>query len=230
MCNTPFEELNIATEIAELKQKRNIDTFYVGLKKEFNIQNQHQKSLPRKVQKIAISHPVLFVPKRKWSIDNSRGFTSYCVDGVDKNVSLLTLENKECLYTAALSILTNNIGAIERIEYTSYIRGSMIPSNMRSAHCIKDIMQYHQTTTMQHLRAIFMGLFEPYGASRMTCDSILFFIMQATQTGCVHEPYAEMGCEGYIKYQRIPPLMTECFSAVFDFKRLYNQFIFNNEQ
>lgn len=225
MIDTPFDETNDAQEIQDLMKKRGIESFCTDLKQEFYTHTATQKRLPAKVQKIVYKTPVLFLPKSKWEIDDSRGFTSCLINGNYEDLVPLTDERKQSLYTATLSIHTNNLGIIERVEYESVMRPTSLTATKTAVRCIKYTMQYHQTTTIQHLRSIFMGLFAPYGASRMTCDSIVMYVWQATRDGHVDNPYEAMGCEGYIKYECLQPQMTEHFSAVFDFTKMYKQLI-----
>lgn len=220
MFDSPFEELNLDDEIKDLQEKRSPNIFFKALKKEFDSQTLLQKKLPRRVQKIHYTTPILFLPKSMWRIDTSCGFTKIRVNGQEESVTLLSEEDKECLYTAELDIYTNRLGAIEKVEYVSFLKPGLLYRTKNAARCVRDIMTYHQTTTMTHLRSIYMGLFEPYGATRFTADSIIMLLLQAIRDGRVELSHREVGFDGYIQYN-LDNISGERYSALFDFHNLY---------
>lgn len=220
MFDSPFEELNLDDEVKDLQEKRSPNVFYKAMEKEFDIHASSQKKLPRRVQKIHYTTPILFLPKSMWKIDTSRGFTKIRVNGQEKSVTLLSEEGKECLYTAELDIHTNKLGAIEKVEYISFLKPGLLYRTKNSTRCVRDIMTYHQTATMTHLRSIYMGLFEPYGATRFTADSIIMMLMQALRDGSIEFSYQDFGYDGYLRYD-IDSINGETFSALFDFRSLY---------
>nr|DAQ94985.1 MAG TPA: hypothetical protein [Caudoviricetes sp.] len=220
MFDSPFAELNLDDEVKDLQEKRSLNVFYKAMKKEFDIHASSQKKLPRRVQKIHYTTPILFLPKSMWRIDTSRGFTKIRVNGQEESVTLLSEEGKECLYTAELDIYTNRLGVIEKVEYVSFLKPGLLYRTKNAAKCVGDIMTYHQTTTMTHLRSIYMGLFEPYGANRFTADSIIMLLLQAIRDGRVELSHCEFGLDGYIQYN-LDNISGERYSALFDFRNLY---------
>lgn len=228
MSETPFEELDYDEEVRELKEKRGLNAFYQAMQMEFYTHSAKQKKLPRRVQKIHYLVPIPFLPKRLWRIDTSRGFTRIRVDGEEQKVAPFRKDGKECLYLAELDIRTNKIGAIETVEYVSYLQRGLLLRNMKTARRAGDIIKYHQTTTMTHLRSIYMGLFEPFGATKLTADGIIMMLMQALRDGSIEFSYQDFGYDGYLRYD-IDSINGETFSALFDFRNLYNS-VLGNEQ
>ena len=220
MFDSPFEELNLDDEVKDLQEKRSPNNFFKALKKEFDSQTSLQKKLPRRVQKIHYTTPILFLPKSMWRIDTSRGFTKIRVNGQEESVTLLSEEGKECLYTAELDIHTNRLGAIEKVEYVSFLKPGLLYRTKNAARCVGDIMTYHQTTTMTHLRSIYMGLFEPYGATRFTADAVIMLVLQATRDGHIKLSHRDVGFDGYIQYN-LNNISGERYSVLFDFRNLY---------
>lgn len=220
MLDSPFEELNLDDEVEGLREKRNPNIFFKAMKKEFDILTSSQKKLPSRVQKIHYTTPILFLPKSMWRIDTSRGFTIIHVNGKEKSATLLSEEGKECLYAAELDVYTNRFGAIEKVEYVSFLKPGLLYRTKNAAKCVGDIMAYHQTTTMTHLRSIYMGLFEPYGATRFTADGVITVLLQATRYGHVEFSHSDVGFDGYIRYN-LDNISGERYSALFDFRYLY---------
>ncbi len=218
----------------ELKRIYGIRAFKEGFMKEHKLQQQTQYKLPRCVNKVVLAKPmpIAFLPQ-KYRIDDSRGLSALIINGKSMNGEMMSdemINERQSLYTALLKINTTDYGAIETIEYYTEFNVYPFLHKRFSKRVLKGAITYHQSVLMGHLRSIFMGLFEKSGATRKTCDIIIFLLMKATNDGSASLPVDEFDYRLTIAYQPADiPYQGERVKLLIDMKPLYQKCLESEE-